>query len=53
VISSGEYFSVPFSVTFGVAVWVEGGMVAAVCAAPAVVVTGVEKGSSDEVGDPL
>lgn len=52
MISTGEYFSVPFSVTFGVVVWVEE-MVAAVCAVPAVVVIGVEKGSSGEVGDPL
>lgn len=52
MISTGEYFSVPFSATFGVVVWVEE-MAVAVCAAPAVVVIGVEKGSSDEVGDPL
>lgn len=58
MISTGEYFSVPFSRTFEVVVWVEEMVVAAVCAAPAVVVVvvvviGVEKGSSDGVGDPL
>lgn len=54
MISTGEYFSVLFSVTFEAVVWVEE-MVAAVCAAPAaaVVVIGVEKGSFDGVGDPL
>lgn len=55
VISTGGYFSVLFSVTFGAVVWVEEMVAAAVCAAPAaaVVVIGVEKGSFDGVGDPL
>lgn len=55
MISTGEYFSVLFSVTFGAVVWMEEMVAAAVvCAAPAaVVVIEGEKGSSDGVGDPL